>query len=194
MNLGKMGLDLGWRLQVDDRLRSSPQDANAWKEKGEVPLLVVFSKPAFKRKILFKSWLFPRYFNSKMAKLRAFLQRLCASLVHWLTFRNYNLGLIFWHRVTFLLSLLGLKTERRRWGPGSQMKTIYLDYLARTCRDFGTTSLLDNSWRRLSTLTYLILSETRRDVNGGTDLCRRPHVLQVLRGDLRVLSHWRSRE
>ena len=50
------------------------------------------------------------------------------------------------------------------------MKTIYLDYLARTCRDFGTTSLLDNSRRRLSTLTYLILSETRRDVNGGTDL------------------------
>jgi hypothetical protein len=99
MNLGKMGLDLGWWLQVDDRLRSSPQNANAWKEKGEVPLLVVFSKPAFKRKILFKSWLFPRYFNSKMAKLRAFLQRLCASLVHWLTFRNYNLGLIFWHRV-----------------------------------------------------------------------------------------------
>ena len=189
-----MGLDLGWRLQVDDRLRSSPQNANAWKEKGEVPLLVVFSKPAFKRKILFKSWLFPRYFNSKMAKLRAFLQRLCASLVHWLTFSKLQSRLSLLAQSNFPLIVVRSQTERRRWGPGSQMKTIYLDYLARTCRDFGTTSLLDNSWRRLSTLTYLILSETRRDVNGGTDLCRRPHVLQVLRGDLRVLSHWRSRE
>ena len=60
MNLGKMGLDLGWRLQVDDRLRSSPQNANAWKEKGEVPLLVVFSKPAFKRKNSFQVLTFPQ--------------------------------------------------------------------------------------------------------------------------------------
>ena len=134
MNLGKMGLDLGWRLQVDDRLSSSPQNANAWKEKGEVPLLAVFSKPAFKRKNLFKSRLFPRYFNSKMAKLRAFLQRLCASLVHWLTFSKLQSRLNLLAQSDFLLSLLGLKLDEDVEGPVARWRrstsTISLELVA----------------------------------------------------------------
>ena len=87
MNSGKMGLDLGWQLQVDDRLRRLSSRRKRLERKKEKFLYwssflnqhsnaKFFSSPDFP----------PRYFNSKMAKLRAFLQRLCASLVHWLTF------------------------------------------------------------------------------------------------------------
>ena len=141
-----------WVLISDDNFKStivwegSPQDANAWKEKGEVPLLVVFSKPAFKRKILFKSWLSPRYFNSTTAKLRAFLQRLCASLVHWLTSSKLQSRLSLLAQSNFPLIVVRsqnwTKTLKARWPDEDDLPWLSRSNLSRLRNYFPSWQLL----------------------------------------------------